>query len=1066
MGAKDPDMSFDPVEEVLSDYLVRVDAEGPQLLEKLCAQYPEHAEAIRRRLEFLESLDLVERTAPTIPAMVGEFQPIRLIGRGGMGEVYLARQTSLGRLVALKLLRPGAASERFRREALAVAGLDHPNIVGVHATGEADGHPFIAMELVPGRGLDEIIADGVSIAPDRVVGWGRQIASALASAHDSGILHRDVKPSNIRVTPEDDARLVDFGLAKSLGQTTLSATGSFVGSPHYAAPEQVTARRGSLGAATDVYALGVTLYEALTGQVPFPAETPEQVFHQILYLEPEGLRRSSPQISRDLETVVMTAMAKESRQRYSSAAALGRDLECVATGRPVAVRRPGMIRRSWLWSRRQPAKAAFLVASLILFSVLGFLVSKWPDVRRGREIERRNRIELTLESAFLEYDEGVAGGSVGRFEAVLVEDPENTTAMIGLAMSHMHGEHPEETLRVLRKYDRHLIGVPEALLLQADACRDLDRSDEARRLDALYATKQTVGKSALGHFLLGGRSLRRGNAGDRFAYRSALDHFLAAVMNSDRARPLFFHEVIRTAIECDDRTIAINTALVLDRDWPDSPSTWYWAGVALSSVDPERSIDLLERFLAAQPENRAARNNLAGALSDAGRFDEASRALERILDRRPDDVEIIIGLGNVRRKNGDLAESVRLFQRALSLEPGSFRARIGLAETEIVSGRLNQAAVALEEAIETLEEAVDMEPTSLRAHTLLGRASFRMTHYESAAREFKYATLLDPSDSSLWVSWAMALLGRGYLGKNQEEAKSVLLRAVELDPKSVKAWNLLTSIYVSERRIDKLIDAASHLAELVTDDAGELTDLAVALTSAGRAEEALPIARRAIEADPMAPHAQTNLGWVLYELGRYEEAIPFLEKALELDPAVPSAQGNLDACRLILRWTAPIESASSGGDLPKDPGELAEMARTALLLERYRLCVRVYRAAFGADPKLIELSPDHCRFRAACAAASAGCGKGKDADGLSGAERAGLLDLAVGWMTDELEAWESLYDDDKISAEQLKQTLRTWKVEPLLEGVRARARESPPNESRRWRDFWGDVEDLHLSLKP
>src|SRR5262245_60793185 len=187
-----------------------------------------------------------------------------------MGVVFLAEQGSLGRLVALKVVRPersgsAEAAARFQREAQAIARLRHPSVVSVHGTGEDRGVRWIAMELVPGRGLDEILREAAAreerLPLPKVLQWIAGIARGLDTAHRAGIVHRDVKPSNIRITPEDRALLVDFGLARELGGDALTRSGEFRGTPIYASPEQISGRLGEVDARSDVYALGVTLYE-------------------------------------------------------------------------------------------------------------------------------------------------------------------------------------------------------------------------------------------------------------------------------------------------------------------------------------------------------------------------------------------------------------------------------------------------------------------------------------------------------------------------------------------------------------------------------------------------------------------------------------------------------------------------------------------------------------------------------------------------------------------------------------------------------------------------------------
>lgn len=339
---------------------------------------------------------------------LGEFRLVRRLGTGGMGVVYLAIQESLGRAVALKVIRPELAASptaavRLRQEALAVARLRHPNLAAVHAQGEDRGARWIALELIPGRNLDEILAaardGGEAVPPSALVRWAAEIASALACAHDAGLVHRDVKPSNIRVTPEGRAVLLDFGLARDLAASGPTLTGSFAGSPWYAAPEQISAGRGEIGPRTDVYALGVTLYEGLTGAVPFDDGTLDRLHHRILTEDPAPPRRRNPAVARDLEVVVLKAMEKDPAHRYASVRDLGDDLRAVLELRPVRAKPSGPLARGAKWARRNRAPAlAIAAAALALLAVPAALAVR---AARARAEARAEAAELRAEAGEL-----------------------------------------------------------------------------------------------------------------------------------------------------------------------------------------------------------------------------------------------------------------------------------------------------------------------------------------------------------------------------------------------------------------------------------------------------------------------------------------------------------------------------------------------------------------------------------------------------------------------------------------------------------------------------------------
>jgi formylglycine-generating enzyme required for sulfatase activity/tetratricopeptide (TPR) repeat protein len=334
---------------------------------------------------------------------LGEFRLLRRLGEGGMGVVFLAEQSSLGRLLALKVMRPelsgsASAEKRFEREAHAIAQLRHPSIAAVYAAGEEAGVRWLAMELIPGLGLDQVLRDSGPVAPARAVRWASSLARALACAHEAGVIHRDVKPSNVRIAPDDRALLVDFGLARLADASTLSVTGSFHGTPCYASPEQIESSVREVDARTDVYSLGATLYECITGRAPFQGETSAQLFHEILTREPVPPRRLDPSISRDLETVVLHAMEKDPDRRYASAAAFADDLDALLEMRPIRARPSGPLTRSLKWSRRNRGTAAALGA-LALSALFAAGILLRARVRDARELARASAAAEEARSA-------------------------------------------------------------------------------------------------------------------------------------------------------------------------------------------------------------------------------------------------------------------------------------------------------------------------------------------------------------------------------------------------------------------------------------------------------------------------------------------------------------------------------------------------------------------------------------------------------------------------------------------------------------------------------------------
>ncbi len=447
------------LDELVEEYRRREQTDETRVLESMCQENPERAAELREHVTvWLNSRESVDEAPKSPPAWVrearepevrqiGQYQILGELGRGGMGVVYLARDDRLDRQVALKTLMSRfsgseAAVERFEREQRAIAHLNHPGIVPIYEVGKEGGHSFFTMEYVEGLTLAEMIhaLRDRDLAPEQLTGAdllatlpqtrradeleddtlafeegraaGRaafggsyveavarcllQIAEALAHAHQQSVIHRDVKPSNILMRRDGHAQLFDFGLARLASETQLTQTGDLAGTPSYLSPEQIAARPSGIDERTDVYSLGVTLYEALTLEVPFRGETTPQVLKQVLAAEPRSPHEKNSAIPRDLETICLTAMEKDRDRRYASARALADDLRGFLEFRPIQARPIGPVSRLWRLARRHRAVATAigLTALLVLGAPTGFWLVERAHSQRLQKLRRAEQTAL------------------------------------------------------------------------------------------------------------------------------------------------------------------------------------------------------------------------------------------------------------------------------------------------------------------------------------------------------------------------------------------------------------------------------------------------------------------------------------------------------------------------------------------------------------------------------------------------------------------------------------------------------------------------------------------------
>ncbi len=739
----------DDLRAFLEDGIDAVLREGDRALEDLCDQRPEYAERLRERVATLRELGLLgDVRPPTHPERLGQYRLEELLGQGGMGAVYAAEHERLGRRVALKLIRndqlcfPGAAA-RFRREIEAIAQLRVPGVVPILDVGESDGVPFYAMELLDGIDLaraitmlqkrrssdfrsaidhgsesDQPHADDSGLFDDsheRVAARiAMRLARTLARVHEHGIVHRDVKPSNVIVDRQGRVTLVDFGLAHLAGSSDLTRTGALLGSLPYMAPEQVRGDRGELGLRTDVYGIGITLHELVYLQPAFSHPDPITLSRRIV--EGRPARHHGP---RDLEIIIACATDPDPAKRYASADELADDLQRFIEFRPIRARRAGAVLRLLRWAQRHRARATAAIAAATLSIAIPTAIaiertataSDLQAALHEATTQRANYLR-TLEGALdalgdatttlLETGEADAGDldparrenlakTAAFYSSLRSFDADNDAIRRALVLARFREAELAEKLGQLQ----------EALTLSEDVLTLTEDEEAARRLRHELHMIRANAFERLGDFAAAQREFRaayetiEGIAEDTHEDRVRIGRCLLTVANGHSARRE------RDALPSATRAARHLRAVV--RDFPDdSESRALWASATRLMAQEEQTNGNSERALEL--------------------IDEARAGLEEGLARSPHDRALRIDLGRVQHVHGQqlrwmgrFAESIEPFRRAIEIRreirviwPTRPIYLNDLLTSEIALASSFARVSAFEEARELLEPAVEL----------------------------------------------------------------------------------------------------------------------------------------------------------------------------------------------------------------------------------------------------------------------------------------------------------------------------------------------------------------------
>jgi serine/threonine-protein kinase len=1108
------------------------DSERPP--EEVCRDCPELLPEVRRRWQRMRLVDAeLEAMFPTpapdrgadpsapwqpegdLPRIPG-YEVEAVLGRGGMGVVYRARDLRLNRPVALKMLLAGAYAgpgerERFLREAEAVAGLRHENIVQVYGAGDHEGRPYFTMEYVEGGSLAQML-QGTPQPARQAAALLAPLAEAVQVAHRGGIVHRDLKPANVLLTADGTPKVADFGLARHFeGGPALTFSGARVGTPSYMAPEQAAGKR-AVGPAADVYALGAILYEMLTGRPPFRAETATETERQVIAEEPVPPARMNPKVPRDLETVCLKCLHKDSPRRYATAAALADDLRRFGRGEPIAARPAGLPERLGRWVRRRPGRAALLAASLLLV-VLLVGGGQWLFVQQAH---RREAVEA-------EFKEAAGHRDSARWE--------DARAALDRAEERLGWVGPDDLRRRLARARRDLALVMELdgirlkratsgelVFYKGQADRDYRDAFEGAGLGTTHDPPAAVAAAVRASAVRG-------------TLVAALDDW--AVCSSDKEQRDRLWEAARLAdpdpegwrdrildpAAWDDPTALAGLAQAVPGG--QSVSLLMALGERLQAVGGDAT-SFLKRVQKEHPADFWANLILGNALLRYRAPAEASGYYRAALAGRPGEAVGYCAVGDALRHQNMLAEATEYYEKALRLAPQYARAHSNL-------GLALQAEGRLDEAIVCYRRAVHLDQNYAWAHHNLANALRVMGRLDEAYDHCRQALRLEPDNAVIKNGLTGVLLRQG----RWQEVQAAWRKVLDANPAEHDAWSGYAELCLFlgqegeyRRACRALLDrfgatTAPFIAEpvgracLLVPRTGDELRQAVALT--GRAAAArgstpewiyryflfakgLADYRRGRLADAAAvmegeasrvlgPAPRLVLAMAQHGQGQEEQARHTLARAVaSFDWSAAQADGrDVWICHVLRREAEALilpdlPAFLRGGHRPRDNDERLALVGVCQFQGRPHVAARLYAEAFASDPALAEDLASECRARAALGdrqpvgrveelaaegrypaarcAALAGCGRGEDGAGLGEAERARWRRQARDWLRADLALWaQALASGSGAARGRVKNVLTYWQADPDLAGLRepGALEQLSADERKEWLALWDEV---------
>jgi serine/threonine protein kinase/tetratricopeptide (TPR) repeat protein len=882
---------------------------------ELLRAHPDLAGELRQHLAMHEVL-VAAGAAGGLPPMsrVGEYRIVREIGRGGMGVVYEAEQTTMHRRVALKVLFPSvtnsaAAVQRFHHEARAAGRLKHTNIVAVHQLGQEGGVWYCAMELVDGRSLADVIRElrdarrppsesrlarrtlelatpapswtgretGTRAYYLRIAEMFAEVAEALQVAHNQGVVHRDIKPANLLLDTQGRLKIADFGLARLDEEASVTRTGDVVGTPLYMSPEQLAGRRSEVDGRSDVYSLGATLYETLALRPTFAGTSPAGIAAAVLQRDPAPLRRRDTTIPRDLETIVHKALEKDRSRRYSSAGAMAQDLRGFALGEAIRARHVGPLGRAWRMARRRKAivaLAATLVVALVAVSLLAWR-GRLQQADLAREASRRRELEYFALCAEARLAITSHGGDASEiYSQAIALLPERPEAYLGRML---HGGLPtEERLRDLEAAAAagasprtlHLARA-HVLRQQGDGNADAAGQEEAEaarhpatdRLSAVLEAHMTSAGPDVRERIT--RVLETTDPGSPERFLLLTDRGLSAMSMGEFA----------DAIADYHAACAIHPDFKI-RCW--IAECWQRLGQSQKADEVIEEV-LRDARAAGTPRPWA---DIAHACIHWRTWGE--RVTAEALKEFPDSPELLMLRGRALKKAGRLGEALQQLDLALRIDASFAKAREERAGVLLKMKRYAEAAADAETAIAGL-------PYSHRAHEFRGGALVNLGRRDEAIRMMRRAIELQPGCATAHAELAEMLPVQG----QADEALRLSRRAVDLDANDPIAWAAVGVVLARTGQWDESLKAFDRSLELDRSSPSVHFNRGQALCAAGKTEEAFSAFESAIALDPSLAASHARRGDMLFDLGRCEEATREYEKAIEIDPGDVTVRANL-----------------------------------------------------------------------------------------------------------------------------------------------------------------------------